>query len=139
MTRTPSGWRLRVSIPFNNNVTRRIDSLNDNAARNAEVVRLAELGANLEELWGPVRSITDMAKLLYHSASPALLPVQVAAAPVAATAPVPMVKVPTSTASSAEEYRPGLPPRQLAEPLATQPAAYVVASDDLAAHMWLPD
>jgi hypothetical protein len=64
MARPTSGRRIRLSIPPRHPVLRYLESLDDSAEASSEILRLAEIAVNIEELCGPVRTLADMVRVL---------------------------------------------------------------------------
>ncbi len=72
MARTSAGRRMRLTVPPHHAVNRHLGNLDEESDLNAEVLRLAEIGATLEELCGPMRSVADIVKLLNFRGAPSL-------------------------------------------------------------------
>jgi len=140
---------MRLTVPPHHAVHRHLGNLDEEADLNAEVLRLAEIGANLEELCGPMRSVADIVKLLNFRAGPALFapsagvpahaPVQALAAQPEAMVAAGVPQPPSMGAAfpSQNHPQPAEPVRQPLEGDELQGSTAVDAS--LAEHMWLPD
>ncbi|WP_285518507.1 hypothetical protein [Burkholderia contaminans] len=65
MARPPSAMRLRITVPAHHAVLRHMERLEEGSDANIELLRLAELGAHLEDLHGPIKSVADIVKLVH--------------------------------------------------------------------------
>ncbi len=145
MARTPSGRRMRISVPVNHAVCRHLDRCGDAVEPNAELLRLAEVGANLEELHGPIRSVSDLVQLLSNSRNAA------AATPThsptsASLTDVPPGRTTTNAAGFVERHPPAgasrteaLPPAQPSSPAPLENQGGFAVDEQEAALAWLPD
>ena len=68
MARPPSAMRLRITVPAHHAVLLHMERLEEGSDANIELLRLAELGAHLEDLHGPIKSLS-----LIHISEPTRL------------------------------------------------------------------
>ncbi|CAB3753919.1 hypothetical protein [Paraburkholderia humisilvae] len=130
MARPPSAMRLRITVPTHHAVRRHMERLEEGSDANAELLRLAELGAHLEELHGPIKSVADIVKLSHSRSATAI-----ALLPAAAVEPQrPARSADVRETSTAPQ---SLPPAAEANPVAATGGLVVDASQ--APFAWLPD
>lgn len=148
MARTSAGRRMRLTVPPHHAVHRHLGNLNEEADLNAELLRLAELGATLEELCGPMRSVADIVKLLNFRAGPALFAPAagvptLAHQPAASSPPDAMTHAVVQPAPSMAAAMPATshprPNEATLQPVGGEPQGSIAVDASLAEHMWFPD
>jgi hypothetical protein len=140
MARTPSAMRMRITVPTHHAVLRHMERLEEGTDANAELLRLAELGAHLEDLHGPIKSVADIVKLI-HSRDAA------AAVPTPETQPTMAARVePRREVQSVDHAEPAAPIAAGLQPVApamapvpAEPTGGLVVDASQAALAWLPD
>ncbi|MBB4517142.1 hypothetical protein [Paraburkholderia fungorum] len=140
MARPPSAMRMRITVPTHHAVLRHMERLEEGSDANAELLRLAELGAHLEELHGPIKSVADIVKLIHSRGAAAVVPVPVPQ-PTTAARVEPRREVqnvdPAETAAPIAAVSQPVPPA--APPSPAEPIGGLVVDASQAALAWLPD
>ncbi|MBR8029194.1 hypothetical protein KDX27_35150 [Burkholderia cenocepacia] len=139
MARPPSAMRLRITVPAHHAVLRHMERLEEGSDANIELLRLAELGAHLEDLHGPIKSVADIVKLV-HSRN------------AVAVAPMPADQTAASS-TDRQSARQGVDARKTAVPVSAAPQSDppsavpspsettggLMVDESQAALAWLPD
>lgn len=140
MARPPSAMRMRITVPTHHAVLRHMERLEEGSDANAELLRLAELGAHLEELHGPIKSVADIVKLIHSRDAAAVVPMPVTQ-PTTAARVEPRREVqsvdPAETAAPIAAVSQPVPPA--AAPSPAEPTGGLVVDASQAALAWLPD
>lgn len=140
---------MRLTVPPHHAVHRHLGNLDEEADLNAEVLRLAEIGATLEELCGPMRSVADIVKLLNFRAGPALfappagVPTLAPPLPAPATPPDAMTQAGISPSPSMVAAVPSVNHPQPTAPtlqhVGGEPQGSIAVDASMAEHMWFPE
>lgn len=140
MARPPSAMRMRITVPTHHAVLRHMERLEEGSDANAELLRLAELGAHLEELHGPIKSVADIVKLIHSRDAAAVVPMPVTQ-PTTAARVEPRREVqsvdPADTAAPIAAVSQPVPPAAAHSP--AEPTGGLVVDASQAALAWLPD
>lgn len=139
MARPPSAMRLRITVPAHHAVLRHMERLEEGSDANIELLRLAELGAHLEDLHGPIKSVADIVKLVHSRNAVAVATIPADQKPESSaerqSAPQSVdarkTAVPVSAAPQPD------PPSAVPSPSET--AGGLVVDESQAALAWLPD
>ena len=139
MARPPSAMRLRITVPAHHAVLRHMERLEEGSDANTELLRLAELGAHLEDLHGPIKSVADIVKLVHSRSATTVVPMpadQMPAAPTDRQSAIQSIDARKTTASVSAAPQP-VPPAAAPSPAET--TGGLVVDESQAALAWLPD
>ncbi|MBN3776202.1 hypothetical protein G3O06_01310 [Burkholderia sp. Ac-20345] len=141
MARPPSAMRLRITVPAHHAVLRHMERLDleEGSDANIELLRLAELGAHLEDLHGPIKSVADIVKLVHsrNVVTATLMPADQTPAASTERQSAPQsgdarkTAVPISAAPQPD------PPSAVPSP--SEPTGGLMVDESQAALAWLPD
>ena len=144
MARTSAGRRMRLTVPPHHAVNRHLGNLDEESDLNAEVLRLAEIGATLEELCGPMRSVAYIVKLLNFRGGPSLF-APAAVAPIHSSLPAPAAQTDAlilGAAPPSASIQATVPSSSVAQTAGVklgEPEDSHVVDASLAEHMWIPE
>lgn len=139
MARPPSAMRLRITVPAHHAVLRHMERLEEGSDANTELLRLAELGAHLEDLHGPIKSVADIVKLVHSRSAATVAPMPADQSPASFTerqsAPQGVdARISPAPASAAPQL---VPPAAAPSPAET--TGGLMVDESQAALAWLPD